>query len=116
MTDTPGAYRFTGCGRACYAVAEITPDELIDGEEHVGTVNGIQVGVVAADDPIAASSSARPQDAVDYDFCEYVPASLSGTVYHDRDNDGRRESGEEGLAAVRVTLLDSGGNQVGRHD
>ncbi len=33
-----------------------------------------------------------------------VPASLAGAVYSDRDNDGSRDAGEEGIAGAKVTL------------
>jgi serine-aspartate repeat-containing protein C/D/E len=43
-TDADGRYRFTGLRPGTYAVAEITPAGLIDGEEHLGTVEGRAVG------------------------------------------------------------------------
>ena len=49
---------------------------------------------------------------MDYDFCEHAPASLSGTVYHDRNNNGRYDSGEEPLAGITVRLLDQSGQVV----
>ena len=42
--------------------------------------------------------------AVDFDFAEAAPAELSGYVYHDRDNDGRRDAGEEGLSGVQIVI------------
>ncbi len=41
-----------------------------------------------------------------------LPASLSGYVYHDRNNDGLIDSGEEGISDVLLTLLDSAGTVV----
>ena len=41
---------------------------------------------------------------IQYDFCEHLPASLSGYVYHDVNDNGLRETGEEAIAAVTVTL------------
>jgi len=112
ITDADGVYRFTGLRPGTYAVVELTPDGLIDGEEHVGTIEGRTVGRIAAAGRIDEITLASSQQAIDYDFCERVPAQLSGFVYHDRDNDGRRESGEEGLAGVTVTLLGEAGQQV----
>ncbi len=111
-TDADGVYRFTGLRPGTYAVVELTPDGLIDGEEHVGTVGGRTVGRISAADTIAEITLASSQQAIDYDFCEHLPAKLSGYVYHDRDNDGLRESGEEGLAGVQVKLLDEAGQNV----
>ncbi|MEN0109666.1 MAG: SdrD B-like domain-containing protein, partial [Planctomycetota bacterium] len=37
-------------------------------------------------------------------------ARLSGYVYHDRDDDGLKEAGEEGIAGVTLELLDTAGS------
>jgi protocatechuate 3,4-dioxygenase beta subunit len=111
-TDADGRYRFTGLFPGTYAVAEITPDGLIDGGEQIGTVAGRQVGRRIADGTIGEITLASGQQAIDYDFCEYLPARLSGYVYHDRNNNGLRESGEEGLVGVGLRLLDEAGQQV----
>ena len=50
--------------------------------------------------------------AKEFVFCEKVPATLSGFVYHDENGNGRRDVGEAAIAGVRVELLDSGGNVV----
>ena len=39
-----------------------------------------------------------------YDFAELPPASLSGSVYEDLNNDGVFDPGEPGIAGVDVTL------------
>ncbi|MCY2990444.1 MAG: SpaA isopeptide-forming pilin-related protein, partial [Planctomycetota bacterium] len=111
-TDTLGAYRFGGLAPGTYAVVETTPTELLDGDEHVGRVNGQSDGSVTANDTIGGIVLASAQTGLDYDFCEYVPASLAGYVYHDRNNNGRREAGETGIAGVQVTLWEAGGSQV----
>ncbi len=43
------------------------------------------------------------------DFSEILPASISGHVYHDRNDNGIRETGEEGIGSVRVRLYRNGG-------
>jgi hypothetical protein len=50
----------------------------------------------------------------DVDFCEHEPAELSGYVYHDRDDDGQRDSGEAAITGVTLVLFDGGGSEVGR--
>lgn len=112
QTGADGAYRFTDLMPGTYVVVEVTPDGLIDGADHVGTVDGRTVGRIVAADAIGEISLASSQQGLDYDFCEHLPAQLSGYVYHDRDNDGWREAGEEGLAQVPVRLLDEAGQEV----
>ena len=43
---------------------------------------------------------------VHYNFCEHLPASLCGTVYHDVNNNGVQDTGEEGIANTVVQLFD----------
>src|SRR5690606_18787756 len=40
-----------------------------------------------------------------YDFGELRPVSISGYVYHDRNNDGVRDPGEEGIAGVQIRVV-----------
>jgi len=112
VTDANGAYQFDGLWPGTYTVVEVTPVDLIDGADHVGTVGGAAVGALAANDTIAGITLASSQDGINYDFCEHLPASLSGYVYHDRDNDGWKEPGEEGIGSVRVVLIDAAGQEV----
>lgn len=113
-SDADGRYRFTGLRPGTYAVAEITPAGYIDGGEHVGTVGGQPVGRRIVEGTIGEIVLASGQQAIDYDFCEYLPARLSGHVYHDRNNNGAREAGEEGLAGVELRLVDAEGQQVAK--
>ena len=111
-TDADGRYRFEQLLPGSYTVVELTPPGLIDGSDHVGTVAGQPVGRLAADDTIQGIQLTSGQSAIDYDFCEHQPATLSGWVYHDQDDDGRRDAGEPPLAGVEVRLLDGGGQVV----
>ena len=49
----------------------------------------------------------------EYDFCEHLPSAISGYVYHDRNDNGLREAGEEAIAGAQITLVDQDGNQMG---
>ena len=75
---------------------------LVRRRRSLGTVDGRTVGRLAGNDTMADIVLTSGQAAIDYDFCEQEPASLSGYVYHDRNNNGRRETGEEPLAGVRL--------------
>ncbi|PHR93855.1 MAG: hypothetical protein COA78_32650 [Blastopirellula sp.] len=112
LTDENGDYSFVGLMPGTYSVEEITPPGLIDGGEHIGKVNGIEVGNIGGNDLIETIVLHSGSIGEEYDFCEHLPASLSGNVYHDRDNDGVREAGEEAIAGVSVTLLNTIGLPV----
>jgi protocatechuate 3,4-dioxygenase beta subunit len=111
-TDANGQYRFDSLLPGSYTVVEVTPAGLIDGDEHVGNVAGTEVGQIAGNDTISGIQLTSGQAAVSYDFCEHLPASLSGFVYHDINNNGLREPGEQPIANVALILLDQDGNPV----
>ncbi|MEW4566148.1 SdrD B-like domain-containing protein [Bremerella sp. JC770] len=105
-TDANGEYFFGNLLPGTYTIEEITPPGLIDGGDHVGTIDGIKVGNLDGNDRIADIELLSGDSGVHYDFCEHLPASLSGYVYHDRNNNGIREAGEEGIEGVLVQLYD----------
>jgi len=112
QTNADGEYEFRDLLPGRYSVVEVTPADLLDGDEHVGSINGVAVGQVEADDVISGIVLASGNAAVEYNFCEHAPASLSGFVYHDADNNGLFDVGEEAIGQVVVTLQDQGGNPV----
>ena len=74
-----------------------------------GTVEGVATGGTFVGDPKNVLTEITiplgDQHAIHYDFGEAKPAQISGYVYHDRNNNGLRESGEEGLSGVRVQII-----------
>jgi protocatechuate 3,4-dioxygenase beta subunit len=111
LTNAQGKYEFTGLRPGEYTIIEITPPGLIDGGDHVGTVDGVLTGSVVQNDVIDVSLKGG-DDGINYDFCEKEPAMVSGYVYHDRDNDGNRDPGEESIPGTTIILLDASGTQV----
>ena len=111
-TGPDGRYRFNGLMPGTYTVVEITPAGLIDGEDHVGLIDGVTVGAILQNDVIGNIGISSGQSGEDYDFCEHDPATISGFVYHDRNNDGEKTGGEEGIGVVTLSLLDRTGNTV----
>ena len=104
-TDPTGYYRFGGLTAGTYAVEETQPPEWLDGLDTTGTVGGVVVGAaVNPGDEIQTIQLRWGDQGVDYNFGELAPVAISGYVYHDRDDDGVRELGEEGIqgATVRV--------------
>ncbi len=109
-TDASGQYLFENLAPGTYGVEEIQPDGYLT---H-GTLLGTSGGTVAADDRITGITLATGTAATGYDFCEVLPAKLSGFVYLDSNNNGLRDTGETGLAGVTVELLDSNCLPTGR--
>ncbi len=112
-TDLQGHYIFTGLGPGLYTVVEFTPEGLIDAGAQAGHVGSSTRGKVVNANTIAAVNLAPAEYGREYDFCEHLPSSISGFVYHDQDNDGVRDAAEQPIAGVRVALKDSDGNTVG---
>ena len=113
-TDANGEYRFDGLPPAEYQIREIQPEGYFDGDERVGSSGGSVVdGEGLRDDLITNILLGSDIDAVNYDFCEHVGASLSGHVYHDVDDDGVFDPGEDPIAGVTLELLDASGNGTG---
>jgi protocatechuate 3,4-dioxygenase beta subunit len=109
-TDATGEYRFEGLAPGEYQIHEIQPAGYYDGGERVGTAGGERDGI----DTIHSIVLESGDDALRYDFCEKIGVTLSGNVYHDRNNDGVFNRGpEEGIGAVVLKLLDAGGNDTG---
>lgn len=111
-TDQNGQYRFDNLAPGTYIVQEITPDGLIDGGDHIGTIGGVKTGAIAENDVISSIIITPGAQAVNYDFCEHEPAQLCGNVYHDANNNGIYDTGESGIAGVTVNLFDDQGNLV----
>ncbi len=114
VTNGHGEYEFTGLRPGTYRVVEITPPGLLDGGPHVGRVDGVVTGVIRPDGSVADIVIGSGKVGTEYDFCEHLPASISGFVYHDRDDNGRRVAGEEGIAGTIVRLLNARGDEVAR--
>ena len=111
-TNANGEYSFAGLLPGTYSVVEQTPTGLINGEAHIGVVNGTTVGTKGQTDTITAIVLTSGQQGLDYDFCEHAPASLAGNVFHDRGNDGAFEPGDDGIGSVQIELRNAGGALV----
>lgn len=111
LTDRDGRYEFVDLRPGEYSLVEITPEHLIAGGARAGVVDGQQRGN-AEESRIAAVELLSGDDGVDFEFCDHQPATIRGSVYHDRDNDGLREVGEEGIANAILSLLDENGLTV----
>ena len=111
QTDANGRYEFTQLPPGTYSIVELQPDGFVDGAEEQGTVDGITNGTHTNDrfmDVVLGSGDVGEN----FNFCEIEPASIKGTVYHDRNDNGVQDPGEEGIEGVVIQLFDADGNLV----
>lgn len=112
-TDAEGKYSFNDLPMGTYSINEVMPAGFpyLQGTTSAGTIDGATVGLVNGD-TISQIVLGAGQNGVNYDFCEPLPAKLSGYVYHDKDNDGNRDVGEPPIAGTVIELYDENGNKV----
>jgi len=112
VTDETGNYTFDTLVPGTYSVVQVQPNGFLDGGDVVGTIDGQTVGETSTNDRFDGITLNSGDEAVDFNFCEHEPASIKGTVYHDRNNNGIQDEGEEGIAGVVIELFDVDGNLV----
>ncbi len=120
-TDALGNYLFAELPAGTYSVCQpVQPPETLNSITTEGVIvpyNGSDgtpgtasnppsgptsqiLGIVLNDNGNEDEVSGSPQN----NFSEVLPASIAGWVYHDRNDDGIRDAGEEGIGQVTVTL------------
>ncbi len=113
LTDANGNYEFgieLDLPPGTYRLIQVQPDGYLDVGASAGNIQGEQTGQVFADangnENVIADIDIPLGNtaATDYDFKEIRPASLSGHVFHDRNDDGVRDPGEEGLVNVLIQV------------
>ncbi|MCO6456184.1 MAG: carboxypeptidase regulatory-like domain-containing protein [Pirellulaceae bacterium] len=114
LTDAQGRYEFSGLRPGQYTLIEETPAGLFDGPDHLGTVLGQIRGRLAGNDRIEDIVLGSGEQGEGFDFCEHAPSTLAGHVYHDQNDNGRRDEGEPPLAGVEVVLKSADGSEVAR--
>jgi len=115
LTDSNGRYQFTGLIPGRYRVIEtVQPVGFFDGKETVGRVGNLVVGNLTVDnDVISNIILVGGSIGTEYNFGELPPAQISGTVFHDANNDGKLQSFNElGIAGVSISLIDSSGKVI----
>ena len=115
-TKADGSYAFHGVPVGNYRLVQFTPPGVLDGQAHAGTINGVPVGVSLGGTLIHDITMVTGGVGTDYDFCEALPASISGYVYHDESNDGIRDLQEQPIPGVAVHLFNEQGNTVASVD
>ncbi|MDG1810215.1 MAG: SdrD B-like domain-containing protein [Pirellulaceae bacterium] len=112
LTNAEGYYEFDSLVPGSYSIVEVQPAGLLDGDEHVGQVNGIESGFSPVSDRFVGVELSSGDAGTMYNFCEHRPAAVQGTVWHDLNNDGMLDGNEPGIGGVTIQLFDAGGNLV----
>ncbi|MGB7347302.1 MAG: SdrD B-like domain-containing protein [Pirellulaceae bacterium] len=108
-TDANGRYEFSkllALAPGQYQVAQSQPAGLFSVGAVPGEVDGVSVGKVESVNVLTnIIIPLGDQTAVDYDFAEAAPASITGFVYQDDSDDGIRDANEKGIAGVTIRLV-----------
>ena len=113
VTDANGYYSFSDVLPDTYRIVETQPNGYYSVGSSPGTVGGVTDGVTTTADILSSITLEGGDNSINNNFGETVPASISGYVYYDADNDGVFDSGDTGISGVTVTLLDANGNSTG---
>jgi len=109
VTLGDGSFHFAGLMPGSYRLVETQPGGYLDGRDRSGSAGGL---VDDASDTIAPIWLASGESGVDYWFGELMPASISGRVFADRNQNCRLDDGEIVLPGVTIWLLDTQGNRL----
>lgn len=108
QTDANGQYRFTGLRPGNYSVRQQQPAGYLQGGQTAGSGGGD----ASVTDLISAIAIGVGANLVEYNFCERLPASISGRVFVDLDFDCIQDQDEEPISGVLIELLDTSGTVV----
>ena len=109
-TTITGFYAFDTLRPGTYTVSETQPTGYLDGRDTAGTLGGD----TSLNDRIAGITLTFGAASLNNNFGELRPASLSGRVYRDDNNNGTPDTGEPGIGGVTIILTgtDDLGNPV----
>lgn len=111
QTDPSGRYSFEGLPAGHYTIVQTQPSGWLDGREQKGTVGGQSTGTVG-DDRFIDVELRQGQTGSGYNFGELLPASITGRVHADLNDNCVADPNEQALAGVTVRLLDASENEV----
>jgi len=107
-TNAFGEYLFTNLAPGTYNVRETQPTGYYQGMEMLGSVGGVVLGTDHLGQIVLGSGA----NAVQYDFCEELPAKISGKVFADRDGDCLLDPEDIVLAGVKIELFNVNGTVI----
>ena len=113
QTGQNGDYSFDAVLPGTYRVVETQPSGYLDVGAVAGTVGGATRGSTSGDNIITEVELLGGEDSIENNFAEVRPASISGHVYHDANNNGVRDTGETPISGVTIFLEQTGSGGSG---
>lgn len=98
-TASDGSYTFDNLFAGRYTVFEGNVTGLLDGKDTLGSLGG-----TAGNDVLTSIALGTNEQAVNYNFGEILPASITGKVFIDFNSNGIPDGGEPGISGVPITL------------
>ena len=106
-TNANGFYIFDDLAPGTYGVIEEQPDGYLNGATQVGSLGGV-LGV----DTVTEIVLPAGVEAVEYNFCEVLPGSISGFVYVSTTEDCEHTPDSPPIAGVTIELRDAAGTVI----
>ena len=118
-TNASGYYEVDALPPGIYEIQEINENNgaqdplagYLDGKDSIGTVGSAQIGV-QSNDKFSQIQLCAEASGAEYNFGEIRPAEISGTVWHDSNDDGVIQTNEDRLENVVIQLFDKQGNEL----
>jgi protocatechuate 3,4-dioxygenase beta subunit len=104
-TDFLGNYSFANLAPGKYQVVETPPTGYLVEGATAGTDEGVPDGQATSGTVISEITVLGGDSSVKNNFALVQPVTLSGYVYHDANDDGQREPGEQGIGGVQLMIL-----------
>lgn len=113
ITGPEGEYQVDGLEARDHVVVFRTPDGFRITETNIGDPNTDSDVRIDGSTAAFAMTEGQPRTNIDAGYVTF-PGTLNGRVWHDRDGDGRQDSGEPPLAGVpiRIWLLNDAGDAL----
>lgn len=118
-TNADGYYEVDALPPGIYEIQEVNENNgdqdplagYLDGKDSVGSVGSAEIGV-QSNDKFSEIQLCAGANGAEYNFGEIRPAEISGTVWHDSNDDGVIQTNENRLENVVVQLFDKQGNAL----
>ncbi len=107
-TNEQGFYEFDGLAPGQYKIVETQPEGYFSGAARPGSGGGrAEGGDIITEIPIGPG-----QNLVEYNFCEKLPASISGKSFIDFDRNRLLDGNDRALPGVTIELRNAAGQTI----